>query len=312
MRVVRKGDIIVIKELDRLGRNYQEIIDQWRMLTIDIGCGIHVVDMPILNTSGDPEDLVSKFITDMMLQVLSFVAQNEREATIKRQREGIDAAARRRKVTFGRPKKPMPFDFWEIYIMWRTHEYTVGELQEFCHATYGISTRTFYRRINELNARFGDIPPNRLHDMILDKEFFVGIKFDNERLEQGIGYYNPYTMNNPETNRKTREWLKRKQDHNEQDEETARKEMLRIRQLEFRERFNLPDPYIMRIEDLPMPDMTEDFPEKLIPRKGHRMQKKPTKYDGIADILTDDQPVIPTVEDDLVDPGDPMKTIVII
>lgn len=312
--MVRKGDIIVIKELDRLGRNYQEIIDQWRMLTIDIGCGIHVVDMPILNTSGNPEDLVSKFITDMMLQVLSFVAQNEREATIKRQREGIDAAARRRKVTFGRPKKPMPFDFWEIYIMWRTKEYTVSELQEFCHATYGISTRTFYRRINELNARFGDIAPERLHDMILDKEFFVGIKFDNERIEQGIGYYNPYTMNNPETNRKTREWLKKKQERSEYDEEAARREILRIRQLEFREKFNLPDSYIMRIEELPMPDMTEDFPEKLIPRKHRKVNgnKNLPKYMEMAEILTDDSPVIPDVNDELIDPGDPMKTIVII
>lgn len=88
IRILRKGDIIVIKSIDRLGRNYQEIIDQWRMITQDLGCGIYVIDMSLLNTTGDPEDLISKFITDMMLQVLSFVAQNERENTITRQREG--------------------------------------------------------------------------------------------------------------------------------------------------------------------------------------------------------------------------------
>lgn len=105
VRIVRKGDIIVIKSIDRLGRNYQDIIDQWRMITQDIGCGIHVIDMPLLNTSGDPEDLLNKFITDMMLQVLSFVAQNERENTITRQKEGIEAAKRRRKVRIGRPQE---------------------------------------------------------------------------------------------------------------------------------------------------------------------------------------------------------------
>lgn len=68
IRLIRKGDIIVIKSIDRLGRNYQDIIDQWRIITQDIGCGIHVIDMPTLNTSGDPTDLLSKFITDMMLQ----------------------------------------------------------------------------------------------------------------------------------------------------------------------------------------------------------------------------------------------------
>ena len=132
LRILRKGDIIVIKSIDRLGRNYQDIIDQWRMITIDIGCGIHVLDMPILNTSGDPEDLTSKFITDMMLQVLSFVAQNERETTIKRQQEGIAAAKRRRKIKIGRPKKKMPYDFWSIYLAWKSGKYKSSDLWRYC------------------------------------------------------------------------------------------------------------------------------------------------------------------------------------
>ena len=78
IRIVRKGDIIVIKSIDRLGRNYQDIIDQWRMITQDIGCGIHVLDMPTLNTSGDPSDLLSKFITDMMLYSASIITGNLR------------------------------------------------------------------------------------------------------------------------------------------------------------------------------------------------------------------------------------------
>ena len=205
IRILRKGDIIVIKSIDRLGRNYQEIIDQWRMITQDLGCGIYVIDMPLLNTTGDPEDLISKFITDMMLQVLSFVAQNERENTISRQREGIDAARRKRIVTIGRPKIPMPFDFWQIFVMWKKREYSTTDLYRFCHETYGMSNRTFYRRINELNQRYGDLPPERLDDLILDKEFFEGIHFDNERLEQGIGYYNQYVLNNPDKERALRE-----------------------------------------------------------------------------------------------------------
>src|SRR5699024_2678900 len=69
IHILRRGDILVIKSIDRLGRNYNEILEQWRLITMDLGCGIHVLDMPSLNTSGNPDDLISRFITDMMLQV---------------------------------------------------------------------------------------------------------------------------------------------------------------------------------------------------------------------------------------------------
>ena len=78
IRVLRKGDILIIKSIDRLGRNYTEIIEQFRIITQDIGCGIHVIDMPMLNTSGDHMDLMNRFVSDLILQVLSFVAENER------------------------------------------------------------------------------------------------------------------------------------------------------------------------------------------------------------------------------------------
>lgn len=313
VRIIRKGDIIVIKELDRLGRNYQEIIDQWRMLTIDIGCGIHVIDMPILNTSGDPEDLLSKFVTDMMLQVLSFVAQNERETTQKRQREGIEAARRRRRVKIGRPKKPMPFDFWEIFIMWKTKEYATNDLWRYCHETYGMSNRTFYRRINELNQRFGDMDPARLKDLVLDKEFFNGIEFDNERLEAGIEFYNQYVLNNPDKERALRERKRiereNKPDLTAEEEEAMKRAILDRRQKEFRKKFGIPEPEPAQ----------DEMPTELIRRKPKNsgafseVVNKHAKNAGMdqAVILIDKDPIIPDIKEKI-DPQKPMKTVVII
>ena len=312
IRIVRKGDIIVIKDLDRLGRNYQEIIDQWRLLTIDIGCGIHVVDMPILNTSGDPEDLISKFVTDMMIQVLSFVAQNELETTKKRQRDGIEAAKRRRQVKIGRPKKPIPFDFWEIFIMWKNKEYHTNDLWRYCHEMYGMSNRTFYRRINELNMRFGDLEPSRLRDLVLDKEYFNGIEFDNERLEAGIEFYNRYVLNNPTKERALRERKRKereeKPDMTKEEEAAMQKEIIAMRQAEFRKHFNIPEP-----------EVKEEMPTELIRKKKinpgafSNVVDAHSKYSGIehAVTLVDKKPIIPDIKDQ-VDPQKPMKTIVII
>lgn len=243
IRVARKGDIIVIKSIDRLGRNYQDIIDQWRMITQDIGCGIHVLDMPALNTSGNPDDLISKFITDMMLQVLSFVAENERENTLKRQKEGIAAAKKRGKIKIGRPKIRIPFEFWEIYIMWKTGSVRTSDLFTMCKETYGMSQRTFYRRIRELDMRFGDIPPNRLRDVIIeDDEIENGFELSTERLEAGIGYYNPYAPN-PEYAALRKEKLKgqKKIDKHELEEKELKRIILEKRQEAFRERFHIPD-----------------------------------------------------------------------
>lgn len=310
IRILRKGDIIVIKSIDRLGRNYQDIIDQWRMITIDIGCGIHVLDMPTLNTSGNPEDLMSKFITDMMLQVLSFVAQNERENTIKRQQEGIAAAKRRRTIKIGRPKKRIPFDFWTIYLAWKSGEYKSNDLWRFCHEMWGMSNRTFYRRLNELDQRFGDLSYGKLERLTLSDEMFEGIEFDNERLEAGIEYYNPYVLHNPIKEKAIAEEKRKKKlemiDSDEDDEaeiEAIKQLILKQRQKEFRERFGIPEP--------------EEMPTKLIWKKS--IDKKSFQYvvnrhakdSGVeqAIVLKDNAPKIPDIE---CDPQKPMKTVVII
>lgn len=321
IRIIRKGDIIVIKSIDRLGRDYQDIIDQWRMITQDIGCGIHVVDMPMLNTSGDPEDLLSRFITDMMLQVLSFVAQNERENTINRQKEGIEAAKRRRNVKIGRPKKKMPFDFWEIFIMWKTEEYHANDLWRYCHETWGMSNRTFYRRLNELDQRYGDFTPDQLRRLILDKEFVDGIEYDNERIEQGIGYYNPYVLHNPEVAKEQKKKRKEKYADLTPEEEEAelKKIILARRQQEFKDRFGIDDTELFDMTVDKKTAMDDEMPTQLIRRKKPNgtsfthvvnNHKKGSGYED-AISLEDESTIIPDV-DDRIDPQKPMKTIVIV
>lgn len=178
IRKIKQGDIIVIKSIDRLGRNYQDIIDQWRLITQDIGCGIHVLDMPTLNTSGDPKDLLSRFITDMILQVLSFVAENERANIKQRQQEGIKAA-RARGVDFGRPRAKIPKDFWKYYVRWKTGETAPMELIK----ETTMSTRTFYRRIRELDRRYGNFTPKQIEEMMTPEE---DIPYENEVPEDFI------------------------------------------------------------------------------------------------------------------------------
>lgn len=118
MRKLKKGDHLVVKSIDRLGRNYTEIIEQWRVITKQIEADITVLDMPLLDTS-QGKDLLGTFISDLVLQLLSFVAQNERENIRQRQREGIDAA-KRRGVKFGRPSRPLPPDFYTAYEVWKS------------------------------------------------------------------------------------------------------------------------------------------------------------------------------------------------
>lgn len=177
IRKIKQGDIIVIKSIDRLGRNYQDIIDQWRLITQDIGCGIHVLDMPTLNTSGDPKDLLSRFITDMILQVLSFVAENERANIKQRQKEGIKAA-KARGVDFGRPRAKIPKDFWRYYVRWKSGESAPMDIIK----ETKMSTRTFYRRIRELDRRYGDFPIDKIKELIIDED----IPYENERPEDFI------------------------------------------------------------------------------------------------------------------------------
>lgn len=141
---MRKGDLLYVKSIDRLGRNYGEIIEQWRILTRDKGIDIKVLDMPLLDTSYC-KDLLGTFISDLVLQVLSFSAQLERDNLLARQSEGI-AAAKARGVRFGRRPVPVPENFLELYHLWRTGVYTAEKTAELC----GFSRRTLYDKTQGL------------------------------------------------------------------------------------------------------------------------------------------------------------------
>lgn len=147
LRRLKRGDLLLIKSIDRLGRNYQEILEQWQLLTKKRGVDIRVIDMPLLDTTLS-KDLLGTFIADLVLQLLSFVAQNEREAIRSRQAEGI-AAARQRGVRFGRPRKIDPAAFEPLYAQWLSGALTTPEITR----TLCISRSTFYRF-----ARSADYP----------------------------------------------------------------------------------------------------------------------------------------------------------
>ena len=137
------GDLIYVKSIDRLGRNYDEIQTQWRILTKERGVDIAVIDMPLLDTRNG-RDLMGTFLADIVLQILSFVSQNERETIRKRQSEGI-AAARARGVRFGRPIKKPPENFGELVKQWRGGKMLISEIL----AQTSLKEATFYRRLRE-------------------------------------------------------------------------------------------------------------------------------------------------------------------
>ena len=122
MRKIKKDDLLYIKSIDRLGRNYSEILEQWRILTKEKGIDIVVLDMPLLDTRRG-KDLMGTFLSDIVLQVLSFVAESERTNIRQRQAEGI-AAAKANGVQFGRPPKPLPENFDTVYQRWKRREIT--------------------------------------------------------------------------------------------------------------------------------------------------------------------------------------------
>lgn len=130
LRKLKKDDLLYIKSIDRLGRNYEEILQQWRWLTKDRGVDIVVLDMPILDTRRG-KDLMGTFLSDVVLQVLSFVAENERTNIRQRQAEGI-AAAKTRGVKFGRPSKPLPANFYDAYEQWKSGEITGTAAAKLC------------------------------------------------------------------------------------------------------------------------------------------------------------------------------------
>lgn len=142
-RLVKKlkpADLLCVLSIDRLGRDYEEIQNQWRILTKEKGVDICVIDMPLLDTRQD-RDLLGTFIADLVLQILSFVAQNERESIRIRQQQGI-AAAKARGVKFGRPEKKPPDEFDAIIRAWEKKKLPLSEVLQRCD----MSEATFYRK----------------------------------------------------------------------------------------------------------------------------------------------------------------------
>ena len=289
LHILRKGDIMVIVALDRLGRDYDEVLSQWKVITQDIGCGIHVVNMPMLNVSGDPNNLTEKFITDIMIQLLAYVAQTERENTLERQRGGMDAAkkrkdaaeARRREAIargesvpkdpndwvrpptrvellpppkfIGRPKLRVPPDFWEVYIAWKTNDISPSKLYKFVKEQTDMSKSTFYRRLKELDSRYGDLSLNSLKNLILEDEYLQdGWSLENERIDEILAtygkksfklhrgfkplsayVYNPKTLDQYEAEKEAEDAMTR------QEIEEIQNIILEKRQEKFRERFGM-------------------------------------------------------------------------
>ena len=124
VRKLKQGDLLYILSIDRLGRNYLEIQEQWRILTKEKGIDICVIDMPLLDTRNG-KDLMGTFIADLVLQILSFVAQNERENIRKRQAQGI-AVAKAKGIKFGRPEIALPENFGELVHEWEKKRHEVG------------------------------------------------------------------------------------------------------------------------------------------------------------------------------------------
>lgn len=144
LKKLKKGDVIIIKSIDRLGRNYGEILEQWRKITKEIGADIQVIDMPLLNTNSFHEDLTGVFISDLVLQILAYVAETERAFIRQRQAEGI-AAAKLKGVRFGCKRIELPDEFEKYYQLWSKGEISIRKAAEALH----INHTTFYRRCME-------------------------------------------------------------------------------------------------------------------------------------------------------------------
>lgn len=151
IKKLREGDCLIVKSIDRLGRNYKDIIEQWRILTKEIGADIIILDMPLLDTTKS-KDLLGTFISDLVLQLLSFVAENERENIRRRQAEGI-AAAKLRGVRFGNKTKALPKNFPVLLEAFYKREITVKEMAKICK----VANSTMYKKIKEhVNDNFPD------------------------------------------------------------------------------------------------------------------------------------------------------------
>lgn len=142
IKKLKKDDVLVIKSIDRLGRNYDLILEQWRLITHDKGANIKVLDIPLLDTTRN-DGLTGKFISDLVLQILSYVAENERTSIRQRQAEGI-RIAKEKGIIFGRPRKLYSFDEW-------VQAYLKGKLQaKEAIIESGVSRGTFFTRVKEI------------------------------------------------------------------------------------------------------------------------------------------------------------------
>ena len=147
LRRLDGNSVLFIKSIDRLGRNYEDLIDQWRYITKEKGADIVVIDLPILDTRRE-KNLLGTFISDLVLALLSYVAENERLNIKQRQAEGI-AAAKERGVRFGRPAKPLPANFQEIHKQWRGKKLTMKEAAAAC----GMPPSTFHDRAGKYERK---------------------------------------------------------------------------------------------------------------------------------------------------------------
>lgn len=152
-RKMKKGDLLVVASIDRLGRNYEEILREWSYITRQLECDIQILDMPLLNTGTD-RDLLGTLISDIVLQLLSYVAENERKNIRQRQAEGI-AAAKRSGVKFGRPRRKLPENFESICRQWRLKAISTDCA---CQQA-GLPRYTFYRCARQLQASQAPAPP---------------------------------------------------------------------------------------------------------------------------------------------------------
>ena len=144
VKKLRPGDLLYILSIDRLGRNYEEILNQWRIITKEKQADIVVLDMPLLDTRQTGRNLTGTFVADLVLQILSYVAQTERENIRQRQMEGI-AATKLRGVQFGRPRKPMPENFFDLKERWERKEISSRQAAKELH----IAQDTFLRWVHE-------------------------------------------------------------------------------------------------------------------------------------------------------------------
>ena len=147
LKRVKRGDIIIVKSIDRLGRDYEEILKQWRTITKEIGADIQVIDMPLLNTDSSHGDLTGVFIADLVLQILAYVAETERIFIRQRQAEGI-AAAKQRGIQFGCKKKNVPKNFEKYFLLWSEGKISLRKAADELNMNYS----TFYRRCVELKS----------------------------------------------------------------------------------------------------------------------------------------------------------------